>query len=59
MVGFHSVSLTLALLEDDSGQNITEYAVVMAVVLVVVVTSLAGISSETLEILRRVVAALR
>jgi len=59
MVGFRSFSLTLALLEDDSGQNIAEYAVVMAVVLVVVVTSLAGISSETLEILRRVVAALR
>jgi Flp pilus assembly pilin Flp len=59
MVGFRSFSPALALLKDDSGQNITEYAVVMAVVLVIVVTSLAGISGETLEILRRVVAALR
>ena len=48
----------LALREQD-GQTVTEYAVVMAVVLLITVAGVTGIGTEALEVLRHVANALQ
>ena len=42
------------LLHDESGQSVTEYAVVMAVITLVAVVSISAAGAQTLDVLRRV-----
>lgn len=42
------------LLSDESGQSVTEYAVVMAVITLVAVASISAAGEQTLDVLRRV-----
>jgi len=42
------------LLGDESGQSVTEYAVVMAVITLVAVASISAAGEQTLDVLRRV-----
>jgi Flp pilus assembly pilin Flp len=42
------------LLSDASGQSVTEYAVIMAVITLVAVASISAAGQQTLDVLRRV-----
>lgn len=52
-------SRLLGLVRSEDGQTVTEYAVVMGVITLVALVSLATMSGQTLEILRRVLIGLR
>ena len=42
------------LVHDESGQSVTEYAVIMAVITLVAVASISAAGEQTLDVLRRV-----
>jgi Flp pilus assembly pilin Flp len=52
-------SRLIRLVRSEDGQTVTEYAVVMGVITLVALASLATMSGQTLEILRRVLIGLR
>ena len=52
-------SRLIRLVRSEDGQTVTEYAVVMGVITMVALASLATMSGQTLEILRRVLIGLR
>jgi hypothetical protein len=53
----HAASLRTAIL-DESGQGVSEYAVVMSMVLLIALVGVSMISTQALDTLRKVAAAL-